>query len=263
VSPERTEGVTLPRLIGMVHLGPLPGAPEFPGDLEALVAAARADAQALAAAGFGGVVVENFGDAPFFADDVPDVTVAAMTRAVGAVIEAAAIPVGVNVLRNDALAALAIAAATGASFIRVNVLSGTMYTDQGPIIGNAARVARARAELCPEVTVLADVFVKHATPPPGLTLESAALDLADRGGADAVVVSGTGTGSPLDIRELRRVRTAIELPVLAGSGVTPETVAEILSIADGVIVGSALKVGGKATSPVDPARAADFVAAAG
>jgi predicted TIM-barrel enzyme len=87
--------------------------------------------------------------------------------------------------------------------------------------------------------------------------------LADRGGADAVVVSGTGTGSPLDIRELRRVRTAIELPVLAGSGVTPETVAEILSIADGVIVGSALKVGGKATGPVDPARAADFVAAAG
>lgn len=255
--------MTLPRLIGMVHLGPLPGSPGFRGDLETIVAAARGDARALDAAGFDGLVVENFGDTPFFADDVPDVTVAAMTRAVGAVIEAAAIPVGVNVLRNDALAALAIAAATGAAFVRVNVLSGTMYTDQGPIVGNAAEVARARATLCPRAAVLADVFVKHATPPPGLTLESAAQDLAGRGGADAVIVSGTGTGSPLDIRELRRVRAATDVPVFAGSGVTPETVAEILSIADGVIVGSTLKVDGLATRPVDPERAAAFIAAAG
>ena len=261
--PARTDDVTLPRLIGMVHLEPLPGSPGFRGDFEAVLARACADAQVLQAAGFDGVVVENFGDAPFFGDDVPDVTVAVMTRAVTAVIEAAAIPVGVNVLRNDARAALAIAAATGAAFIRVNVLSGTMYTDQGPIIGNAAEVARTRAVLCPDVAVLADVFVKHATPPPGLTLESAAHDLADRGGADALIVSGTGTGSPLDIRDLRRVRAATRIPLFAGSGVTPATVAEILAIADGVIVGSALKEGGAARGPVDPERAAAFIAAVG
>lgn len=253
----------LPRLIGMVHLGSLPGSPGYRNDLQAVVDAAEADAVALADAGFEAVIVENYGDAPFFADDVPNATVAAMTRAVGAVSESTGLATGVNVLRNDASAALAIAAATGAGFVRVNVLSGTMYTDQGPIVGRAAEIARLRRQLCPEVAIVADVFVKHATAPPGLTIENAARDLAERGGADAVVVSGTGTGRPLDLDELIRVRAAIDLPVLAGSGVTSETVAEILSIATGAIVGSATKVDGIATAPVDPIRAASLIAAAG
>lgn len=253
----------LPRLIGMVHLGPLPGSPGYRNDLDAVVDAAEADAVALADAGFEAVIVENYGDAPFFADDVPNATVAAMTRAVGAVSESTGLVTGVNILRNDASAALAIAAATGAGFIRANVLSGTMYTDQGPIVGRAAEIARLRRQLCPEVAIVADVFVKHATPPPGLTIENAARDLAERGGADAVVVSGTGTGRPLDLDELIRVRAAIDVPVLAGSGVTSETVAEILSIATGAIVGSATKVDGIAAAPVDPIRAASLIAAAG
>jgi membrane complex biogenesis BtpA family protein len=255
--------VILPRLIGMVHLGPLPGSPGYRNDLDAVVDAAEADAVALADAGFEAVIVENYGDAPFFADDVPNATVAAMTRAVGAVSESTGLVTGVNILRNDASAALAIAAATGAGFIRANVLSGTMYTDQGPIVGRAAEIARLRRQLCPEVAIVADVFVKHATPPPGLTIENAARDLAERGGADAVVVSGTGTGRPLDLDELIRVRAAIDVPVLAGSGVTSETVAEILSIATGAIVGSATKVDGIAAAPVDPIRAASLIAAAG
>lgn len=253
----------LPRLIGMVHLGPLPGSPGYRNDLDAVVDAAEADAAALANAGFEAVIVENYGDAPYFADDVPSATVAAMTRAVGAVSESTGLATGVNVLRNDAGAALAIAAATGAGFIRVNVLAGTMYTDQGPIVGRAAEIARLRRQLCPEVAIVADVFVKHATPPPGLTIENAARDLAERGGADAVVVSGTGTGRPLDLDELIGVRAAIDVPVLAGSGITRETVAEILSIATSAIVGSATKMDGIAAAPVDPVRAASLIAAAG
>jgi membrane complex biogenesis BtpA family protein len=159
----------------MVHLDPLPGAPGYGGSMDAVLDRARSDALAIAAAGFDGIMVENFGDAPFFTDDVPKVTIAAMTRAV-AEVATAGLPTGVNVLRNDGLGALAVAAATGAQFIRINVLSGTMYTDQGPIVGAAALIARARRELCPETAIMADVFVKHATPPAGLTLIDATND---------------------------------------------------------------------------------------
>ena len=253
----------IPRLIGMVHLGALPGAPEFAGDLDAVLEAAISDALTLERAGFDGLMVENFGDAPFFADDVPGVTVASMTRAVAAISAAVQLPIGVNVLRNDGVAALAVAAATGAQFIRVNVLSGTMWTDQGPIVGRAAEVSRLRRSIAPHVSIMADVFVKHATPPPGLTLELATRDLADRGSADAIVVSGTGTGRPPSMTKLREVRTAAgATPIYLGSGVTTGTVARFLTVADGVIAGTAIKQRGVTTNPVAAKRAADFVKAA-
>jgi membrane complex biogenesis BtpA family protein len=251
----------LPRVIGMVHLGPLPGSPAFGGSIDAMIDAAVSDAETLAVAGFEALMVENFGDAPFYSDDVPKVTVAAMSRAVAAVARASGLPIGVNVLRNDALAALAVAATTGAAFIRVNVLSGMMYTDQGPIIGRAADVSRARSTLCPEVQVMADVFVKHATPPSGLTLEDAAKDLDERGGADAIVVSGSGTGATTDLDDVARVRSVVAAPVYVGSGVTRDTVAQLLEVTSGVIVGTDLKVNGIATNPVDPRRAAELIAA--
>lgn len=250
-------------LVGMVHVGPLPGAPRFAGDLDAVLAAAVADARTLAAAGFDAVLVENFGDAPFFAEDVPKVTVAALTRAVAEVRRVVAVPVGVNVLRNDALAALAVAAATGAAFIRVNVLSGTMSTDQGVITGRAAQVARLRAALGAPVLVLADVFVKHANPPAGLTLEQAAADTWERSGADGLIVTGSGTGKPASLDDVGRVKAAAHgAPVFVGSGVEAATVAEVLLRADGAIVGTALKHGGQVAAPVDPERARALVAAA-
>ena len=252
----------LPRLIGMVHLGPLPGSPGFTGDLDAVVASAVSDAEVLTEAGFDGVMIENFGDAPFFADDAPKVTIAALTSAVNAVYDATRIPTGVNVLRNDGLGALAVAAATPASFVRINVLSGTMYTDQGPIIGQAAEVARMRAAICPDVAVMADVFVKHATPPAGLTLTDATNDLVERGGADAIVVSGAGTGKAADVDQLATVTELSDLPVYLGSGVGIDNVGEMLAIAHGAIVGTSVKVDGVPTNPVDPDAAAAFIAAA-
>ena len=246
----------------MVHLRPLPGAARYQGDLSAVIETAVADASTLAGAGFDAVIVENYGDAPFVADDVPKVTVAAMTRAVDAV-GAVGLPVGINVLRNDAMAALAVASTTAASFIRVNVLSGTMFTDQGPIVGRAADVARFRAAHCPEVMIMADVFVKHATPPPGLTLEEATRDLADRSGADAIIVSGPATGVAADLADLRVVAATTSLPVYAGSGVTADSIGVILEVADGVIVGTATKPGGRVEAPVDAMLAQQIVKAAG
>lgn len=254
--------MTFPRLIGMVHLRPLPGSPSFGGDMASVVAQAQADAVVLAESGFGGVMVENFGDAPFFKDNVPATTVAAMTSAVDAVRRVIDLPIGVNVLRNDGLAALAIAAVTGANFVRVNVLSSMMFTDQGIIEGRAAEIGRLRAQLCPQIAVLADVYVKHAVPPEGLTLEQAAIDLWERSGADGVVVSGTGTGSATDPKDVQRVRAAIpDAPIFIGSGSTPDSVAELAPWATGFIVGSALKVG-PVTGPVDAGLARNFVAAA-
>ena len=253
----------LPRLIGMVHLAPLPGSPDFTGDLDAVIETAVADASIIAAAGFDGLMIENFGDAPFFADDVPKETIASLTAAVIAVHAAAKIPTGVNVLRNDALGALAVAASTPASFIRVNVLSGSMYTDQGPIVGRAAQVARLRKAICPDVAIMADVFVKHATPPAGLSLIDATHDLVERSGADAVVVSGVGTGSPAALADVETVVDASSLPVYLGSGVNADNVDAMLAIANGAIIGTSIKVGGIPTGPVDARLAADMVAAAG
>ena len=250
-------------LIGMIHLAPLPGSPR-PLSMDAVVTAAVDDAAALAEAGFDALMVENYGDVPFYADEVPPITVAAMTRAVGAVVDAAAgLPVGVNVLRNDARAALAVAAATGASFIRVNVLSGSMHTDQGPITGRAAEVARMRSTHAPGLEILADVMVKHATPPPGTSLGRAAADLWERGGADGIVVSGSATGSPLAFEDLETVRSAVpDAPIYAGSGATLETVATLLERCAGIIVGTATKEDAVITNPVDPERARALVEAA-
>lgn len=256
--------MSLPRLIGMVHLGALPGAPSFSGDLNAVVRAAVTDAHVLEDAGFGGVMIENFGDSPFYADDVPKVTVASMTRTAAEIAAATQLAVGVNVLRNDAAAALAVAAAVDAAFIRVNVLAGSMFTDQGLIEGKAAEIVRLRDRICPDVAIMADVFVKHAVPPAGLRLEDAVRDLAGRGGADAVVVSGVATGAAPDADRIATVKAAAgSTPVFIGSGADTATVRTLLSKIDGVIVGTAIKHGGVTTAPIDPALAAALVAAAG
>jgi len=250
-------------LIGMVHLLPLPGAPGWKGSMDEVLERATADARALATGGMDGVLVENFLDTPFLPGPVAPETVAAMARVVSAVVGEVEVPVGVNVLRNDARAALGVAAACGARFMRVNVHTGTMWTDQGRIEGRAADTLRARAALRSQVAILADVHVKHGTPPPGERLESAAADAWHRGLADALVVSGSATGEATAPDDLRRVRSAVpEAVILVGSGVTSGTVAEILDIADGAVVGTALTHENRAGTGIDTKRVRRLVAAA-
>ena len=252
-----------PLLIGVVHLGACPGAPRFGGDISALLDAARRDAAALAHGGADAVIVENFGDAPFHPGAVPAETIATLALALDAVTRevrggaGGGLPVGVNVLRNDARAALGLCAATGAGFLRVNVHTGAAVTDQGLIEGRAWETLRERARLAPEAQLLADVHVKHAVPLGGGSLEDAAADTFERGGADALVISGAGTGLPTARRDLERVRERLaEAPLLVGSGVTEETAAELLGVASGAIVGTWLKRGGEVGAPVDAARVA-------
>ena len=175
------------------------------------------------------------------------------------------VPVGVNVLRNDASAALAIAAASNGCFIRVNVHTSAMLTDQGWIEGKAHLTLRERKALGAEaISIAADVGVKHALRPDGFDLSQAAKDVALRGQAGAVIVTGAATGAAADLQELQVVRDAVpSTPVLVGSGVDENNIGAILDIADGVIVGTSLKKAGGVTSPVDVERVKRLVDAAG
>lgn len=244
-------------LIGVVHLQPLPGSPRFAGNLESILDFAVADARAYQRGGADAVIIENFGDAPFTKGPVAPETLAAMTAAGRAIRAAVKIPIGFNVLRNDARAALALCAACGGSFLRVNVHAGAMLTDQGLIEGDAYHTIRYRQAICPDVKLYADVHVKHAVPLGGWTLEDAARDTLERGLADALIVSGTGTGVAADLRDVERVRRACpNAKILLGSGVTAQNARELMRVADGAIVGSSLKRAGKLPNPVDPKRVA-------
>jgi len=243
-------------LIGMVHLAALPGAPRFSGDLAEVERAALRDATILVEAGFEGLVVENYGDVPFRKDGVGPEPVAAMAVVARRVVAETGVPVGVNVLRNDARAALAIAAASGARFVRVNVHTGVTATDQGLIEGRAAETMRMRADLALDVAVLADVLVKHGAPLSPPDPARAARDAVHRGLADGLLVTGEATGTAADRARLDRVREAVPgTPVLVASGVTAKNAAELVPFSDGAIVGSAAKRGGRAEAPVDRKRA--------
>jgi membrane complex biogenesis BtpA family protein len=216
---------------------------------------ALADAAALQAGGADGMIVENFGDAPFTAGLVDAWTVAAMTRIATAVRQACpATLLGVNVLRNDARAALAVAAASGADFIRVNIHTGTMATDQGLITGEARQTLLERNRLGATVAIAADVLVKHAAPLSAISVEQAARDTWTRGRADALIVTGSATGQPTDPMDVRRIRKAVPgAPLWAGSGLNPENASKYRELVDGAIVGTWLR-GGDLAAPVDPAR---------
>ena len=224
-------------LIGMVHLPPLPGSPRGRLSLDEVVGFALDEAAALERAGLDGLIVENVGDTPFFREQVPAATVAAMAIVVREVRRATGVAVGVNLLRNACEQALAIAAIAGADFIRCNVVIGAYVTDQGIVQGCAAELARLRAGLDRDVLVLGDVHVKHAHPLFDVPVEDAAADLAERGGADAVILSGARSPVPPTLERVERVRAAVEAPVLIGSGVGLENAAEYYRRSDGVLLG--------------------------
>lgn len=253
-------GATTP-LVGMVHLAPLPGAPRWDGSMERVVDRACSDARALVAGGMDGILVENFGDAPFHPRAVPPETVAAMAVVLQAVRdEAGDRPVGTNVLRNDVRAALGLAAVVGAAFLRANVHAGTMFTDQGTLEGRAHETLRARDSLAPDLLVLADVLVKHAQAPGTMDPGLAGADLRHRALADVLVVSGVRTGAPTDPARIEAVRrTAPEAPIWVGSGLTLSNAEELMRHADGAIVGSALQWDGQAGAGVEEARVRELV----
>ncbi len=249
-------------IVGVVHLLPLPTSPRWGGSLTAVIDRAEQEATALASGGVDGIIVENFFDAPFVKDRVDPAVVSAITLVVQRLMNLVTLPIGINVLRNDAHSALAIASCVKAQFIRVNVLTGVMATDQGMIEGQAHSLLRYRRELGKDVKILADVLVKHARPLGSPNLTTAVQDTIERGLADAVILSGWATGSPPNLEDLELATAASQgTPVFIGSGANWENISTLMQAADGVIVSSSLKRHGHRNQPVDPIRVSQFVEA--
>jgi membrane complex biogenesis BtpA family protein len=249
-------------VIGMLHLPALPGSPLYAGSTASIRDAILRDAQLLADGGVHGLMIENFGDTPFFPGRVPAHVVAHMTAIAAEVRRAVPqLPLGINVLRNDGLSALSVAHAVGASYVRVYVLCGARVADQGLLQGIAHDLLRLRSELrADDIRIFADVDVKHSAPLAQRPLVDEVDDTLHRGLADALIVSGAGTGKPTDPEKVRAVKQAAgTTPVFLGSGVTPRSLPTLAPHADGFIVGTFFKIDGVATNPVDPARVKELL----
>ncbi len=252
-------------IIGVVHLLPLIGNPMSTVGLTDVRSRALSDTAKLVDNCIDGVLVENYGDVPFFPDHVGAHTVASMTIIAHELREQyPQTPIGINVLRNDAVAAMAIASAAQLEFIRVNIHCGAMLTDQGLIQGKAHETLRYRSTLHSDVKIFADLSVKHAAPLVPVDLTTSAEDTFGRGLADALVITGTGTGKPADVSDLQEVKETIpNAQVFVGSGITPATINDFLQYADGAIIGTWFKRDGVTTNEVDASRVESLIGARG
>ncbi len=252
-------------VIGVIHSRALPGSPDYDGEgMDELVAFAVAEATRYRDGGADGLIVENHGDIPFAKpDELGPETAACMAVMTRAVRDAVGLPTGVNVLANGAVAALAVAKAAGASFVRVNQWANAYVANEGFIEGKAGAATRYRAWLrAREIRIFADVHVKHGAH--AVTSDRAVSELArDVEFFDADVAIGTGqrTGDSATLEELRAIADGTSLPLAVGSGVTPDNVGDLFTVADAVIVASWLKRDGVWWNPVDPERMAVFMQA--
>ena len=245
-----------PRVVGVLHLPPLPGSARGgpASTMPAILDAMRRDAEIYRDAGIDTVIVENYGDLPFVKGRVDAASTSAMTRVVDLVQREFELAVGVNVLRNDVLTAVSIAAMTGARFVRANVYVGVMQTESGIIEGCAHAVQAELKRLSAEVEVWADLDVKHAAPLVQRSLADQADDAIDRAFASALIVTGKATGAAADPEAVASLRAASpDAPIYVGSGANERTIPQMPG-ATGFIVGTAMKRDGIVTEPVEPAR---------
>ena len=253
-------------VIGVVHCWPFPGAPEYEGrSMDEIVAQAVAEARRYVDGGVDGLIVENHGDIPFAKpDQLGPETSACMAVTAASVRAACNVPIGINVLANAAHCALAVAKAAGARFIRVNQWANAYVANEGFMEGPAGSAMRYRSAIgARDVRVFADVHVKHGAH--AITADRSLAELArdvEFFGADAAIATGQRTGDSASLDELRGIAAGTALPVLVGSGVTPDNVGDMFSVARGVIVASWLKRDGVWWNEVDPGRVRQFMAAA-
>jgi membrane complex biogenesis BtpA family protein len=245
-------------VIGMIHVGPLPGAPlgAPDADVDRLVEQAASEARLLASSGFDALMIENMHDRPYVKRDAGPEIVAAMTAVGREVRRAVNLPLGVQVLAGGNRQAIAVALACGAAFVRTEGFVFAHVADEGLMESDAAELLRYRRAIGAEsVRVFTDLKKKHASHAitAGVSLEETAR-AAEFFLADGVIVTGTATGRPASAAEVQAVSETVDLPVLVGSGVSPGNLADYAA-ADAFIVGSSLKRGGKWSNALDPARA--------
>ena len=274
-SPEWKQAMDRPRMksladlfsvpkpvIGMVHLWPLPGAPAYTGcGIQTIIDHALRDAEALIHGGVDGLMVENMWDLPYYVGrDVKPEAMTAQAVAAAEVVKNFPVPVGINVIHNGGVVCLAIAVSSGARFIRVCIFTGARLWDTGEFDhGCAAELIRKRKELHAEgVHIFADVDKKHSVPFPGIDLATH-IQWTEFYGADALIVSGRFTGSAPDVEKVREAKRLAKRPILIGSGASAENAAAFLEHADGLIVGTSLKIDGVMENPVDVNRVRELM----
>jgi membrane complex biogenesis BtpA family protein len=253
-------------LIGMIHCPAFPGSPRYQGaSMESVYDACMRDAGALIEGGMHGLIIENHGDIPFSKpEDIGPETSASMAVVTDRIARATGVPLGINVLANAPIPAFAIAMAGGARFIRVNQWANAYVANEGFMEGRAGEALRYRSLLRAEhIKVFADSHVKHGSHAivADRSIQELTRDLAFFD-ADAIIATGQRTGNTATIEEIEEIGSATHLPLLVGSGVDKDNVAEILKRTNGVIVASSLKQGGVWWNPVDPERVRAFRAAA-
>ena len=248
------------KIYGVIHLKGLPGSTSNIFSIDKIVKLAQNDIDTLTAGGIDGLIIENFGDAPFVKDNLSKRSLVSFATVVSNLDIDKKLDVGINVLRNDGISALSIAEATDADFVRINVLNNIMYTDQGIIEGKSYDISQFRNTLSKEIKVFADVFVKHATPPYGAKIENHTKELLERAGADVVIVSGDGTGEETNIEDLQRIRDIVPLGKLAiGSGLNEVNIKKYVGISDIGIIGTDFKLDGILNNPVDLNRVKNLI----
>ncbi|MBN8644896.1 MAG: BtpA/SgcQ family protein [Planctomycetes bacterium] len=252
-------------LVGMVHLQALPGTPRAALSVSQIAGRAVEEAWLLTEAGFDAIILENMHDTPYLAREVGPEVVSAMTVVADAVREAVKVPLGVQVLAGANRAALAVAHAVGAQFIRAEGFVFASVADEG-LLGeaDAGPLLRYRRAIGADaVKILADIKKKHSA---HAITSDVPLDETARAaeffGADGVIVTGTATGRPTSVDDVRAVRFATRLGLCVGSGATPDTLRELFQYADAVIVGSWYKQRGDWRNPPDPVRVRELVQAA-
>jgi membrane complex biogenesis BtpA family protein len=251
--------------VGVVHCPPLPGSADYDGaPVDRLLARALEDAAAYAKGGLDGLIIENHGDIPFAKPaDIGPETAAMMAVIADQARRATGLPIGINVLANAAIPALAIAKAAQAGFIRVNQWANAYVANEGLIEGEAGRTLRYRGWLhARDVMVFADVHVKHGAH--AIVADRSIAELTrdvEFFNADVLIATGQRTGDAAGLDEVSAIKDASRLPVVIGSGVTADNVGDLMTVADGVIIASSLKRGGVWWNPVDPKRVAAFVRA--
>lgn len=263
VSPEKSSALERlfgePKpLIGNIHVAPLPGTPRYRNDdLSTIIARAIADARAYERGGMNGVLVENHGDIPFLKPgDIGPEIIASMAVVARAVRDSVAVPVGINLLANAVVGALAIGKAAGASFVRVNQWANAYVSNEGFIEGESARALRYRKMIGAEdIAIFADVHVKHGSHAivgdRSVGEQARDVEFFD---ADVAIATGNRTGDAVPDEEIDAICEGARLPVIAGSGVTIANALHILGRLDGAIVGSSLKLDGVWWNPVEQAR---------
>lgn len=253
---EQVFGRTKP-VIGMVHLGALPGTPLHDPTFD-LVKGARADLLALQDAGFDAVMFGNENDRPYELS-VDTSSTAAMAAIIGQLKSDITVPFGVNVLW-DPMASVALGAATGAQFIR-EIFTGTYASDMGVWSPDAGKAMRYRDRLGrSDMAMLFNVSAEFAHSLDQRPLADRARSAVFSSIPDAVLVSGQITGEAAALSDLEAVKAVLpDIAVMANTGVKHDTVQDVLRIADGCIVGSSLKIDGDTWKAIDPDRARDFM----